>query len=370
MSTGPATTRGAGASRAQATEHVPAALAGRAVRPDTLATRCQTGASGVTIGIDIGGTKVAGAVWAPSRLGPMTLEPTDHESVESLTAQVRRLVSELWRRTEAIDSVGISVAGEVDHKQGSVISASHLPLSGLPLRELLSRQLGLPVIVENDGNCAAIAEAGLSEEHAAEDLVLLTLGTGVGGGVITGGQLLRGRSGFAADLGHIVIASEGPECFGACPGRGCLEALCSGSALARAGEAAASEDTRGALAAVRRRAGRVRAEDVVAAARGGDARASELLAALGRHLGVAICSIVNIFDPREVVIGGGLSEASELYLPAARAEVAGRLPPMRAGALSLRAARSGAHASVLGAAILAANAARCRAASLGWPGAR
>jgi glucokinase len=190
---------------------------------------------------------------------------------------------------------------------------------------------------------------------------MLTLGTGVGGGIVIDGRIFRGSSGLGAELGHVVVDANGPECPGACPNRGCLEALCSGTALERAATAFAAEHPSswfGQLVADRggaaKGAGRVKGREVVEAAREGDGDARALLDDLGRWLGVGIASFMNIFEPEHVVIGGGLSGAADLFLATAEVEARERALPGLVGRTRISVAKAGNHAGVIGAGLLAA----------------
>jgi glucokinase len=184
---------------------------------------------------------------------------------------------------------------------------------------------------------------------------MLTLGTGVGGGVVIDGRIFRGATGLGAELGHVVVDANGPECPGNCPNRGCLEALCSGTALEREATALAAERPSswfGQVAADQ--GGRVRGREVVAAAREGDEDALGVLNALGRWLGVGIASFVNVFEPTHLVIGGGLSAAADLFLPAAEREAAARALPAGFERARISVASAGNDAGVIGAGLLAA----------------
>jgi glucokinase len=223
------------------------------------------------------------------------------------------------------------------------------------LREELESRLGTRVYVDNDANCAALAEAQFTDDAPAQSLVMLTLGTGVGGGVVIEGRIFRGASGLGAELGHVVVEADGPECPGACPNRGCLEALCSGTALERAATAFAAEQPDSGLGRLAADAGgRVKGRQVVTAAREGDEDALGLIAALGRSLGIGISNFVNVFEPRHVVIGGGLSAAADLILPAAEEEFRARALPALAEHATIQVARAGNDAGVIGAGLLAA----------------
>src|SRR5204863_4299288 len=187
---------------------------------------------------------------------------------------------------------------------------------------------GVPVFVDNDANVAALAEAQLIEGGPASHLVMLTLGTGVGGGVVIDGRVFRGATGLGAELGHMVIQADGLPCPGrTCPNRGCIEAYCSGSALERA-------------------AG-MKGRDVVAAARAGDKDAQGHLDDLGRWLGVGISNFVNIFEPQHIVIGGGLgASASDLFLDIAIEEARARALPAGFERLKVSLAKGGSDAGV------------------------
>jgi glucokinase len=205
----------------------------------------------------------------------------------------------------------------------------------VPLREELEQRFGVPVFVDNDANCAAIAEAQWVDDGPARHLVMLTLGTGVGGGVIIGGEVFRGATGLGAELGHMVIQADGRKCPGrTCPNRGCIEAYCSGKAL----EIAAG----------------MKGRAVVAAAREGDSDAQGHLDDLGRWLGVGISNFVNIFEPEHIVIGGGLgASASDLFLETAVEEARSRALPAGFERLTVSLAKGGSDAGVIGAGVLA-----------------
>jgi glucokinase len=289
------------------------------------------------IGVDVGGTKVSVAALANGGLSKPTLEPTRLESPEALLDQLVDVV----QRTagdEGMTAVGLGVPSVIDWESGRVRSSVNIPLRDVPLRQVLRERLGVPVFVDNDASVAALAEA---QEAGVRNLVMFTIGTGVGGGVVIDGRVFRGTTGAAPELGHWVIGadlSQGqPEHRDRFPQPGSLEALASGTALDALGRERGFAD------------GRV----VVEVAKKGDERAREALALLGHRLGVGIANAINAFDPEVVAIGGGVSAAGDLLLDPAR-ETAWRFVLPGVGTRTeIRLARSGSEAGVLGAALLA-----------------
>jgi glucokinase len=292
------------------------------------------------VGVDVGGTKVAAGRVAGPRALEIAERPTDLSSTAALLDGLEAAVRETIEKTGSVDAVGVGVPSQIDFATGTVVASVNIPLEGVGLRDELGSRLGTRVYVDNDANCAALAEAQFTDDAPAQSLVMLTLGTGVGGGVVIGGRIFRGSSGLGAELGHVVVDANGPECPGACPNRGCLEALCSGTALERE--------------ATERAGRRVKGREVVDAAREGDADARELLSELGRWLGVGIASFVNVFEPAHVVIGGGLSAAADLFLETAEAEARERALPALTRRLRISVAKAGNDAGVIGAGLLAA----------------
>jgi glucokinase len=282
------------------------------------------------LGVDVGGTKVAVAAVEDGEARHSVEHPTVLESSEALLEGIEAAVREVAAAAGEPEAIGIGVPSQIEWATGAVLASVNIPLAGVPLRDELSRRFGVPVYVDNDASCAALAEA---HTIGARELVMLTLGTGVGGGVVTGGQIFRGAHGLGGELGHVVVEADGPECPGNCPSRGCLEALCSGTALERA-------------------AGR-KGKEVVAAAREGDAEAQEHLDRLGRYLGIGISNMVNAFQPEYVVIGGGLSAAADLFIDTAIAEAGSRALPVLWERATVQVAQGGNAAGVIGAGLLA-----------------
>jgi glucokinase len=234
----------------------------------------------------------------------------------------------------------------------------NIPLEDVPLRELLSERCGLPVYVDNDASAAALAEAFDEGRLTSPHLVLFTVGTGVGGGMVLNGRLYRGAVGMAGEVGHTIIGLclragvEPPT--GGFPQDGSLELLASGRALDQLADEAAREDANSFLGKRLTRDGGVTGHDVVDGARAGDAAARRCLEILGQRLGIGIANAINVFDPLEVVIGGGVSAAGDLLLEPARRTALQHVVPGAGSATNIRLARHGPHAGVLGAALIAA----------------
>jgi glucokinase len=309
----------------------------------------------VVIGVDVGGTKVAAARIAGTQVLEPVQHPTDLSGPEALLDGIEAAIREVAARAGEPDAVGLGMPSQVDHQTGTIVSSVNIPLVGVPLRQELGGRLGIPVFIDNDANCAALAEAMFVDDPPAQHLVMLTLGTGVGGGVIVDGKIFRGATGLGAELGHTVIDADGPDCPGTCPNRGCIEALCSGTALEREATAFAAAHPDSQLGRIGAEAGgRVKGRAVVDAARAGDADAQALLDALARWLGVAISNFVNVFEPAHFVIGGGLSAAADLLLDSATREAGSRALPALFGRVRIATAKAGNDAGVIGAGLLAA----------------
>jgi glucokinase len=251
------------------------------------------------------------------------------------------------------EAVGFGIPALVDAATGFSVSSVHLPLDDLPFADVMGERLGLPVAVDNDTTAAIVAEHRLGAAAGAATALMLTLGTGIGGGLILGGEVFRGHSGAAGEFGHIVVDLDGPPCQGGCPNRGCLEVMASGTAIGRLGEEAGLALPGSALGRATADLGGMSGEVVTELALAGDEAARGILAEVGRRLGAGLSSLVNIFNPDVIVIGGGALNAGELILASARAEVAWRaLRPSR-DEVRIVAARFGQEAGMVGAGQLA-----------------
>ena len=304
-------------------------------------------------GIDVGGTKIAGGVVDEN--GTILEElrgespATDASAIEDA---IEKLVSEL-RTRHPIEAVGVGAAGYIDKARAVVLFAPNLAWRDLDLKADLERTLSLPVVVENDANAAAWGEFQFGAGHDVDDLLLVTVGTGVGGGVVLDGALYRGAFGVGAEIGHMRVVPDGILC--GCGNRGCFEMYASGSALVREVRATARASLL-AASLVDRAGGdpdAITGPLVTEAARDGDMFAIEQLASVGRWLGEGIASLAAVLDPAVVVIGGGVSAADELLLGPARAAFAAHLTGRGyRPTLEIRRARLGNRAGLIGAADL------------------
>jgi glucokinase len=288
------------------------------------------------IGVDVGGTKIlAGVVARDGTVVTHREHPTPVESeaelLDGLEAAVRELLD------ETVGAVGFGIPSQIDQRAGIALGSVNVPLVGVPFRDVMHERLGLPVGIDNDANAAAIAEWKVGAGRGASDLVMLTLGTGVGGGLILDGKPYRGAIGAGAELGHIVIVHDGAPCR--CGGRGHIESYVSGKAadeVAREAFGPAADSHR-----------------LVRLANEGDRRAIELLTEIGRKLGSAIASLVNTFNPELIIIGGGFAAAGDLLLgPAHEVEQHEVLESVRESYRVVR-AELGTSAGLIGAAMVA-----------------
>jgi glucokinase len=311
--------------------------------------------AGLMIGVDVGGTKVSVAALRAGEVGEPLLHPTDVSSAEHLVAQIVAAVHDV-AGSEQIAAVGIGVPSVVEFATGRVRSSINIPLRDVPLREVLEGQLGIPVFVDNDATVAAIAEA--HDEYGkldVQNLVMFTVGTGVGGGIFIGGRPYRGATGAAGELGqtNIGIEHDIPHAKKTFPQAGSLEALAAGRELDRLTVEAAGAHADSALAALLAAHGTVSGRDAVSAARDGDAAALGVLEIIGRRLGIAVANAINTFDPDVVAIGGGVSSAGDLLLAPIKATAREYVLDGVGTKTEIRLARSGPKAGVRGAALLA-----------------
>ena len=308
-----------------------------------------------TIGVDLGGTKLlAGAVDPELRVhhrAQRTVAGLDQRSLLDVTVDAVREVLEAV--DDQVEAVGFGIPVLMDQRRGIAVIGINTPLTNIAFGDVMTERLGLPVFVDNDGNAAAIAEHRAGAARGASEVVLMTLGTGIGGGLILGGQPYRGSIGAAAELGHIVIEFDGIPCNGNCPNHGCIEAYASGTALAREAARIAAERPDSGLAKALAHGLELAGPLVTELAHDGDPAAIEAIELIGTRLGVAIASLVNIFNPEVVVIGGGVIAAGELLLAPARAEFESRVLSVLSDNVRIVPARFGIEAGMVGAAALA-----------------
>jgi glucokinase len=290
------------------------------------------------IGVDVGGTKVAVAALEDGAIEEHDRQPTRLDTPDALVDQLATMIA----AAGTADAVGIGVPSLVDFATGTARHSVNIPLAGVPLRHQLSERLGVPVYVDNDATVAALAEAtGDDGAPAVQHLVMFTVGTGVGGGIVIGGRVFRGATGAAGELGHQLVAADlrhgapQPEGF---PQPASLEALASGRALDALGREHGLPD-----------------HSVVDLAQGGDDRALLAIRVLGERLGVGIANAINVFDPDVVAIGGGISAAGDLLLEPARAAAQRFVVPGAGTHTTIRLSRYGPAAGMRGACLLAAH---------------
>jgi glucokinase len=313
--------------------------------------------SATVVGIDLGGTKVAAATLSERKLGPSHLEPTDRSSAEALIEQLATIVEN--SRGAELDAVGIGVPSVVEFATGRVVSSVNVPLADVPLRKVLGERVGVPVYVDNDATVAALAEAHDEDLRlVAHNLVMLTIGTGVGGGLVLGGRIYRGATGGAGELGHTLVGvdltGEVPAA-GPFPQQGSLEFAAAGHALDRLAEECAALYPDSALGSVHAEGKPLLGAEAVAAARAGDGTAARIVEIWAERVGIGVANAINTFDPEEVVIGGGASAAGELLLEPARRMALEYTLPGLGRRTKIRLAWHGVRAGVLGAALLAAH---------------
>jgi glucokinase len=290
------------------------------------------------IGVDVGGTKIlAAAVTRDGTVEARVERPTDVSSEEALLGELDAAVEELRRDQPDVAALGFGLPSRIDQRAGRAVASVNIPLAGVDFRDRMRERHGLPVGIDNDANAAAIGEWQVGAARGARNVVMLTLGTGVGGGLILDGRPYRGATGSGAELGHIVLEVDGPPC--GCGGRGHLESFAAGPAAD-----GAARELYGPKSDAR---------DLVRRGRAGEAEALAALARIGGYLGAGIATFVNVFEPELVVVGGGFGQAGELLLGPAREVLARQgLAPGRETVRVVQ-ARLGGNSGVVGAAMVA-----------------
>jgi glucokinase len=285
------------------------------------------------IGMDLGGTKLlTGVVDSDLKVHHESRERSTGASEDEILDVLEQEINEARQARPDVVAAGLGIPCTIDREKGLAVNAVNLEITDVPIRDI-------------------IAEHRFGVAKGATNALMLTLGTGIGGGIIIDGELYRGTTGAAGELGHVVVDEDGPPCQGTCPNHGCVETMASGPALAREGAAAAGRNPESALGRALAH-GAIEGRTVTKAAEEGDEVAIEVVATAGRYLGVALASLVNVFDPDLIVIGGGVSEVGDLILQPAREEMAKRaLPPMNK--IPVKRAEMGGDAGMIGAAEMA-----------------
>lgn len=312
---------------------------------------------GFSVGVDIGGTKIlAGIVSDQGDILNLVHKKTPREDSSAVLRVVSEAIAETITNVDrTIVGIGVGVAGPVDASSTTVLYAPNLQWADVPVAAMLQNATALPVLVENDGNAAAWGEARFGGGQGFRDVVTVTIGTGIGGGIVLGGELFRGSHGAAGEIGHMGAVADGLLC--GCGRKGCWEQYASGNALVRDARAMATERLFEAHVLLSLGDGSpegVQGEHVTEAAQLGDPVAIEVLERLGVWLGRGLASLSAILDPQIFVIGGGASEASEFFLPSARATLADRIIGKHHRPIpEINAAKLGNKAGIVGAADLA-----------------
>src|SRR3954469_15136994 len=295
-------------------------------------------ASGRVIGVDLGGTKLlVGTVDSSLQVHHRAHRPAAENSTAELLDAIVDAVGEARETADDdVEAVGFGIPSLIDQKRGVAVSTVHLPIRDLPFRDLMAERLGLPVFVDNDATAAMLAEWRFGAAVDCTDALLLTVGTGIGGGMVAGGALVRGGQGAAAEFGHMTIDFDGPLC--PCGAHGCLEAYVSGTALAREARALGLDVT---------------ASQVAELAHDGHAGARALVTEMGTRLGTGIANLVHAFNPEGVAVGGGVLALGDLLLDPAREEVKRRALPPSCDLVRIVPTHFGAESGMRGAAVMA-----------------
>ena len=306
------------------------------------------------IGIDAGGTKLLGGVVDEQMVVHHRVRRTWRGADRQETLDIfTDAVEEVRAAAPDVVVIGFGIPALVEWAAGVSRWSNHLPLDGVPFRDLMSERLGMRVLVDNDGNASMLAEARRGAAAGARHAVMISLGTGIGGGLWLNGEVYRGATGVGAEMGHSVLQIHGPDCPGDCPGIGCFEALVSGTAIGREGLRRAEADPHSALGRRLAAEQEITGGIVTEMAHDGDPLACEVLAEIGERLGFGLVGLVNTFNPEVIVIGGGAVRAGDLLLEPARTVIAEHaLPPAREG-VRLVPAHFGDEAGMIGAALMA-----------------
>jgi glucokinase len=295
--------------------------------------------------VDRGGTVLAQERIATPREGP--------ESVaRAIRDLARGLCASILPRARPLAGVGVAIAGPTDHDRGVVYDPPNLDgwESETPFGPLLARELEETVHLENDANAAALGEVWVGAGRGVRDLVYITVSTGIGGGFILGGRLYRGANGTAGEIGHLIVDPDGPLCH--CGNRGCLEAMASGTAIARQAREAVARGDATELRRLAGRPGEITAVAVAEAAQAGDHLSAELYRMAGVRIGLVLSNFMALLNPAMIVVGGGVSKTGDLLFRPLREAIAARVYPRPSRSVTLVPAALGDNVGIIGAAAL------------------
>ena len=311
------------------------------------------------LAIDLGGTKILialisnkGQMLAKERC-PTQAGKGPQSVINRMLSSIDRLLSRENIDASQLESISIAAAGAIDAEKGVITSSPNLPgWQDIPLRDIIKEKYGVDTFLVNDASAAALGEHQFGAGREINNLIYLTVSTGIGGGIIIDGKLYLGASGSAGELGHMTIEANGPGCR--CGNIGCLEMLASGTAVAREAVRRISQGESSSLTeVVGGKIENITAEKVAAAARGGDILASEVILEAATYLGIGLANLVNIFNPEMIIVGGGMAKMGDLLLESARRVVEERAFALSAQAVRIVPARLGDDVGVLGAAAFA-----------------
>lgn len=319
------------------------------------------------LAIDLGGTKIVAAIISSSarvvaKEYHLTLAGEGPQAVTNrLLSAIDHLLSKSNISLSKLDSISVAAAGAIDSDRGLVTSSPNLPgWSDVPLRDMVSKRFGVSTFLLNDASAAALGEHRLGAGRGVNNLVYLTVSTGIGGGIIIGGKLYLGTAGSAGEIGHMVIDVNGPECY--CGNFGCLEVMASGTAIAREAIQRLRDGGSSILSdMVAAKIENITAREVGLAAQNGDRLASEVILRAATYLGAGVVNIVNIFNPEVIVIGGSVAKMGDILLNPVRELVSERAFKLAAQAVRIVPTRLGDDAGVVGAAVFALKQKRQRA---------
>ena len=316
---------------------------------------CAGVAEGYVIGVDLGGTKLlAGAVGADLSVIHRTNRPVYGLSQDELVQMVADAVDEIRTAVGAdIEAIGFGIPCTFDSRSGMAVQAVNVPLKDIAFGTVMAERLEMPVVVDNDANCHTVCESRIGIAQGATEVALLTLGTGIGGGLLLRGEVYRGWIMGGAEMGHTVVEMNGRPCQGNCPNWGCLESVASGSALVREASLAVARRPDTALGHALEEGRELTGPLITELATAGDPVARGAIETIGRALGVGLVNLVNTFNPQVIVIGGGVIAAGELLLAPAREVMLERALAPAKDVVRVEAARHGPEAGMIGAALLA-----------------